>query len=120
LSRVLAALGVLATLTLVPASATGAEQRSPSLRIVAVTPVHVSGRAFKPFERVQLRATSGEITAQRTLRASRLGAFRATFATIEITDRCSMDLLVRAVGARGSRAAAKLPQLQCPPSLATP
>lgn len=120
MSRVLAALGVFATLTLVPAAATGAGQSSPSLRIVAVTPVHVSGRAFRPYERVQLRATSGEITAQRALRATRLGSFRVTFATIEITDRCSMDLLVRAIGARGSRAAAKLPQLQCPPSLAAP
>ena len=90
------------------------------MRLVSVAPVLDLGRAFKPFERVRLIVPSRDVTAQRTLRASRLGAFRTTFVSITITDRCSMDLLVRAVGARGSRAAAKLPQLQCPPSLAAP
>jgi hypothetical protein len=120
MSRVLAALVLFAALTLLPVSASGANRPQPALRVAALTPVQVTGLHFKAYERVQVRAASGDTTALRTLRATRAGSFRTTFGAIAITDRCSSDLSVRAAGARGSRASVKLPQLMCPPPLARP
>jgi hypothetical protein len=114
----LVATAVLSSVMLAGAAAAGAGKPSPALRITTLDPVHVTGRHFRPSERVRLVATSNGESIRRTLRATRSGAFRATFVQIKIVDRCSADLLLQAVGGRGSRAVAKLPQVQCPPRLA--
>jgi hypothetical protein len=117
MSRLVAALMLVGTLVIVPVSASAGERPPPALRVTALAPVQVAGRHFNANERVRLHVTRGETTVTRTVNATRLGGFRTTFTGISITDRCSSALLVRAVGARGSRASVKLPQLHCPPAL---
>jgi hypothetical protein len=118
MARSLVAIALAVSVTLLSAAAAGAAKSPPTLRIITLEPVHVTGRHFRPYERVRLAASSNGVTVRRTLRTTRSGAFAATFVQLEIPDRCSTDLLVQAVGGRGSRAVAKLPQLQCPPRLA--
>ena len=84
----------------------------PALRLVAASPLKVHGTHFRALERVRVRAD----TQVRTVRASRMGAFTATFADLNY-DRCADAFVVVATGSRGSVARLKLPQLQCAPSL---
>lgn len=120
MNRSFIALAVLTTVALLPVSVAGAGSSRPALRITSLTPLQVAGRHFKASERVLLRVSDGTPLARRTLRTTRAGTFRTTFTAVQITDRCSSDLLVRALGGRGSRASAKLPQAQCPPALSPP
>jgi hypothetical protein len=88
----------------------------PALKVRSLAPVMLVGERFRARERVVVRIeTSGE-TRSRRLRASRLGAFVAQFPGA-VVDRCNADFRAVAVGSLGSRAEAKLPQLQCPPRL---
>ena len=91
----------------VPSIAGGASQAR--VRIVTLSPLVVRGTGFKSRERIRVTATPGGI---RRVVSTAGGAFRATF-TVPV-DRC-MGLSVAAVGARGDRAALKLPQPACPP-----
>lgn len=85
----------------------------PALRIADRQPLAVVGTGFRASERVRVTVVTSS-RAVRTVVASRAGVFRVTFAAGEERDRCS-GLFVRAVGARGSLAVAKLPQPMCLP-----
>jgi hypothetical protein len=91
----------------IPAVAGGASRAH--VRIVTLSPLVVRGTGFKSRERVRVTATPGGV---RHVVSTAGGAFRATFVTP--VDRC-MGITVAAVGARGDRAAIKLPQPACPP-----
>ncbi len=87
----------------------------PALRIVSVAPLTVAGSGFHASEPVRVTTWVDDVKIVRRTRATRAGAFRVTFADT-VVDRCNGAFVV-AVGARGARAAAKLPQPMCPPSL---
>ena len=105
-----------ALVVLVVGTAAGARSNGKaSLRIVSSAPVTVAGVRFKPLERVRLRVAVSGTRLVRRARASRRGRF--VVAVPYSLDRCSEGLVVRAVGAHGSRALLKLPPMLCPPRL---
>jgi hypothetical protein len=102
-------------------SAGGSSERAASLRLADTTPLTVDGARFLARESVALRATVDGARYTRRVRATQTGRFTATFAAITVADRCSSDVLVRAIGAKGSEAGLELgPQPQCPPRLRRP
>lgn len=109
----LAALGVVSALA---AALPGAAPARPALRVLDLEPLTVRGVRFEPRERVRLTVThTTGVTSGKYVRARWSGRFTAFFSTLEV-DRCAGGLTARARGQLGSRATAKLPQLQCPPS----
>ena len=108
-------LGVL-VLAIAPAGA-AADQRGESrasLRLVGGASLTVRGVHFVPGERVKITVTAGQRLVKETSADGR-GSFSVRFRTS--FDRCSSRLRALAVGTRGSRAGAKLPELLCPPRL---
>jgi hypothetical protein len=100
-------------------TASGAGVRA-SLRIVSTRPaVVVAGAGFFPRERVRVTLTAGAAKRVRVVVSRAGGKFTARFDPVAI-DPCTDDVGVTAVGARGDRAAAKLPARQCPPALRIP
>jgi hypothetical protein len=96
----------------------GAAQTSGSralLRLTDTQPVKLTGLHFHSGERVRVTVVAETARRTRLVRATRAGAFVATFSELS-TDRCG-ELSAVAVGARGSRATFKLIPLGCPPSL---
>jgi len=86
----------------------------PALRVVATAPVAVLGTHFHRHEPVAVMVSTGTRSVTRRAVASATGSFRAT--TSLSVDRCGDGLLVvRATGARGSKAALKYPLPECPP-----
>jgi hypothetical protein len=88
----------------------------PALNVRSLAPVTLVGERFRGRERVVVRMTTSEETRSRHVRATRRGAFVTQFAGV-VVDRCNSDFTAVAVGILGSRAEAKIPQLQCPPRL---
>lgn len=90
--------------------------REAALLVTDLQPVTVVGSAFLPGENVVVEATLNGELAVRHARATTGGRFTVAFSGLAVVDRCSSDLLVRAIGARGSEAAAKIgPLPQCAP-----
>jgi hypothetical protein len=87
----------------------------PSLRVGTLSPLRLDGEGFRKRERVEVTVSLEDATLRRTVRARHSGRFVARFHDIAI-DRCSSGFTAHAVGRHGSRASAKLPQLQCPPA----
>jgi hypothetical protein len=96
------------------ASTSSAQLERPRVRIAKVTPLTAAGTGFQRLERVRLVVLVGEDEHVRTVSASATGSFRATFPT-EAIDRCTESIILRATGAKGSRARALMAQLRCPP-----
>jgi CelD/BcsL family acetyltransferase involved in cellulose biosynthesis len=91
-----------------------AEQTRPTLRILDFTPLTLAGRGFKPRETVKLVASQAELMRVRKARATAAGRFRTAFTGFNIS-RCRGTLVLRALGARGSRVTVRLLQpLSCP------
>jgi len=108
----------IAALLIAATSAAGAQTKpKPTLHVLAGAPVQFEGTSFKQRELVRVTLSINGEQATRRVRASLRGAFAIVFSGAEIADRCSSDVWARAVGARGSLATAKLPQLLCPPRL---
>jgi hypothetical protein len=98
------------------AATAGAADRTATLLIADTSPVRLVGSAFRPRELVRVTVTTPELHRSARVRATRAGRFTVSFAGVA-ADRCNSAVSATAVGDRGSRAAAKLPQLQCPPRL---
>ena len=94
-----AAAAVLMLLFALPAGA--AQPRRATLKLVALAPLVVEGRAFGKRERIVLTATARNAQRIRAVVARRDGSFTARF-DLRL-GRCT-PLTVRAVGVRGSRA----------------
>jgi hypothetical protein len=109
-----------AVLALLAGSA-GAEVSStaraePTLRLLRTTPVVVAGARFLPRERVTVRLSVNEDRRLRRVTATSTGRFTVTFDGVAVYDRCNSRFRIWAVGARGSEAELKMPQLLCPPA----
>lgn len=88
-------------------------ERSPTLRIVSATPLIVAGAGFVAHERVTVTAlTSLGPRVQRT-HASATGAFRVRFGPFP--QPCGKPFAVRARGATGDVAIARLAAPPCVP-----
>lgn len=81
----------------------GVAQAAPSLRPLEEAPLVVRGAGFQPRELVILKAfrRDGDPLVRRTV-ASRAGTFTVRFAVA--LDPCAGTGIVRAIGAKGSRA----------------
>ena len=102
---------VIAAAGLIAAAVAVASPQRPALRLVDSDPATFSGRAFKPRETVRITFLEAQVPSMR-VRANRYGTFTASFDGVTV-DRCD-QVFVRAVGARGSRAAYKhLPAPMC-------
>jgi hypothetical protein len=115
MSRVLV---ILAAVALAVGGSAGAAQTNgsrPLLRLTDSQPVKFSGQRFHAAERVRVIVVTGKTRSSRLVRATRAGAFVATFSELS-ADRCS-GLSAVAVGGRGSLATFKLVPLGCPPPL---
>jgi hypothetical protein len=107
--RTVLAAGVVAALCC--SAAAWGSTAPPALRIAATQPLAVRGLHFAPRERVRVYLL-GQQPELRRVRATATGSFRVAFGDVSV-DRCSAFAL-RAVGARGSRAALHVSPL-CPP-----
>jgi hypothetical protein len=99
-------------LALLGSTAIGGEsKKKATLRLSDTAPLVLRGANFMPSERVRV-TVSAEVRRSKQVTASRAGVFvvRFDFAF----DRCSAGAIARAVGARGSQAALKLPLPACP------
>ena len=97
-------------------SVAGESGARPALKVRSLAPVTLVGERFRGRERVVVRILTSEGTRSRHVRATRRGAFVTQFAGV-VVDRCNADFSAAAVGSLGSRAEAKVPQLQCPARL---
>jgi hypothetical protein len=88
-------------------------EATPALRLVRVQPLTLAGKGFKPREHVRVTVAREDKTVARVLEASEVGSFIVSFAELKLR-RCAA-LLVRASGARGSRAILK----SAPPACST-
>ena len=93
-------------------SAAGGTASAPALSITSVSPVRVSGHAFRPAERVRVVVTARH-RVTKTVHASSRGSFTVVFASLT-ADPCSKAYVI-ARGSAGSRAQAKLGVRGCPP-----
>jgi hypothetical protein len=84
------------------------------LKVLDLAPVRVAGEGFRAGEATTVFLSQPR-NAQRRARASKTGTFVVVFRSVNV-DRCNSGVLVRAVGARGSRATVKLVPRLCPPS----
>jgi len=82
--------------------------RHASLRLLKPTPLQLAGSHFRSRERIRVVVTGAGISATKNVRASRRGAFVASFAFG--AGHCS-DLQAHAIGRAGSRAVLKRPPL---------
>jgi hypothetical protein len=109
------AMALCTTLGVSGAGAVHAKKRSAQLQVTKLTPLEVRGSFFRARERVRLTVSYSEVQRSRVVRASRVGAFAVTFQTLYL-ERCGGEVIVSAVGARGSRARTQLtPPSVCPP-----
>ena len=92
---------------------------APELRVVKLAPLTFDGYRFVARERVRVTVTAASDQRVRFARANLRGRFRVAFPQLTV-GRCNGTLVARAVGAAGSRAALKLPELLCAPSLRAP
>ena len=93
------------------ANAAGSSSQRPSVRAVAMSPLAVQGKAFKPNEKVQLLVNAGK-PLRAYARAGALGGFRFVFR--HRVPKCTA-VSIQAIGNRGSRASYSLDQPDCAP-----
>jgi hypothetical protein len=94
-------------------AAGAASAAAPTVRIVAIDPVLVRGAGFVPSERVRVTVVAGHAKRGRTTVTTRSGTFAIDLGALSRDNRCGTTIVVSAVGARGDRAAAKLPPREC-------
>lgn len=89
----------------------------PTLLLVATQPaIVVRGTHFHASERVHLTLVYDMDMSRKTVRATRGGAFTASFGSLGAFDPCSDSFSVLAVGGTGDRAVVKFIPRECPPS----
>jgi hypothetical protein len=89
----------------------------PRVWVTSKQPVVVRGTGFHSLERVELSLSAKGLSRHRALKVSRTGAFTARFTATSLPAKGCLGLVVRAVGAAGSRATFRLPDnaVDCAP-----
>jgi hypothetical protein len=85
------------------------ETKRPTLRILELAPVRIQGVNFKPGERIKLLVNAGGPYAK-TVRAGPRGGFTVR---LGVSVRGCDELVVQAIGGRGSRAMADVTRPGC-------
>jgi hypothetical protein len=109
----IAAAALLVGFLAVSAGASTAASTAPHVRITARSPAAVAGTSFRPSERVAVTLSSDDLVLRKTAVADRLGRFSIRWLR-SLPNACHGAAVV-AVGSKGSRAAAKLPAVECAP-----
>ena len=113
--RLVRGAAVAAALCLAAAPAAGARaDGTPTLRFTGFVPVQVKGSKFMPGETIRVVLHAGDSRRVRTIRVPAGGTFTVGFGTLPWEDRCSGNVTLAAIGARGSRAVYRLPSTACP------
>jgi len=88
---------------------------APTVRLLSLSPLKVTGSHFGALEHVKVTAPSltGQLT--RTARASANGTFTVTFADSLTFDRCA-GVVVRVMRANGVVVMVRIPPRMCPPA----
>ena len=102
---------VLLILAIAAAGAAAAATQRPTLRVTAMTPLVVEGKAFRANEKVQLIVNAGK-PLRAYVRTGARGGFRYAFGYR--VPRCTA-VSIQAIGNRGSRATFSLDQPDCAP-----
>lgn len=92
---------------LLAACASAAAVGPARIQIASLAPLTVGGSGFQPRERVTIRVRVGEARSKRMATAGSGGRFRVAFSPFLAADLCRGDLLVVALGSKGSRATAR-------------
>ena len=116
------AVAAVACVAAATAAGAGAEG-TPSLRFSDLTPVMVKGARFQPGTMVRVVLRAGESKRTRMVHVSAGGGFTVAFGTLTREDRCSGNISLVAITARGFGAVYRLPTLACidphgPPTIA--
>jgi hypothetical protein len=112
--RTIVVLAAAVTLLALAAGAAARTDAAPTIRIFDLIPAKARGAHFGAREQVKVTLWAGTTKRVRTTRASVRGSFVVDFGALADKDRCSGQVSVAAVGARGHRASYKLPALACP------
>ena len=104
---------VIASAAAVAASAPGQPARTPTLKVVDTRPLIVAGAGFVAYERVTVTAMTALGPRFRRAYASATGAFRARLGLFP--EPCGNPFAVRARGATGDVAIARLTAQPCVP-----
>jgi hypothetical protein len=110
--RRLIAVGGIAAAT---AGLASAGSSTPALKVASLKPLAIRGTHFVAREKVRIRIHTAEATKTWRVVTTPRGSFVVGVQNMPY-DPCSSSLIVRARGSRGSEAAVKLPQRQCPPA----
>jgi hypothetical protein len=100
--------GLICLLVLVlalPALATAAAPTSPSLRLLAASPLTLQGSGFRAGESVRVRLSVRTLAETRTLRSDQGGRFTFRHSGLLAVDPCRGTIVVSAVGAASGRSA---------------
>ena len=89
---------------------------APTVRLLSLSPLKVTGSHFSALERVKVTAPSLTTQVTRTARASANGTFTVTFSDSLTWDRCSGSAFVRVVRTNGLVVMVRLPSRMCPPA----
>ena len=98
-----------------PAAATTSSPAT--IRPLSLDPVVVAGRSFQPQERVKVTVATADGRWVRRVVATVRGAFTVRFPDVTMDVHCGFSGSISAVGSSGSRAAWKVPPMECPPPL---
>jgi hypothetical protein len=98
-----------------PAAAT--TPSTPTVRPLSLDPVVVMGRSFQPLERVKVTVATADGQWARRIVATARGSFTVRFPDVTMEVHCGFSGSISAVGSKGSRAAWKVPPMECPPPL---
>jgi len=114
---VLAAAGVV--LVAVPASAAGAQQARPALRVLLpAEPVIIEGIHFKAHERVRVTGHVSERTVDKSVRSGASGTFMINLGSGVHLAGCSAGAFLKATGTLGSVAILRILPRLCVPARA--
>ena len=89
---------------------------APTVRLLSLSPLEVTGSHFSALERVKVTAPFLTRQVTRTVRASANGTFTVSFSDSLTLDRCSSSAFVRVVRTNGLVVMVRLPSRMCPPA----
>lgn len=115
--RRLAFVAVLAVcFVLVPAGF--ASEAQPTVRVLSLSPLKISGSHFKAHTRIRVTVPFAEKTTTMATRTTAAGRFTLTFDDSLTLDRCSGALVIHVAGPGGLLVAVKIPAHMCAPATA--
>jgi hypothetical protein len=104
---------LLALAAVVAAPLATATSLAPTVRIVSVAPLKVSGSHFKAHERLKVKALVKGTMLTRATRASAAGAFTVILTDAQSLNACAGGFTISVVTGTGSTISVKIPPRMC-------